>query len=280
MRPVPLEPRITGTHGDHLRSSPMLAEPQETAADLQFDLAGVRVRVSAWFWLAAALIGWTACQWRAGNDQRALLQFLVIWVGVVFASILVHEMGHALAYRNFGQPAHIVLYHFGGLAIPEIWGRRHLRPVQRMLVAVAGPLAQLFLAALVVGLLKVAGHRVPFPIASVGSLLGCNEGRGYSSLLVYAFFDFLLYVNVFWPLLNLIPVPPLDGGQIVREGLLAAGVADGSRIAAMIGVVAGGGVAWWGYSRGDHFLGIMFAMLAASCFQGLSTGGTPWRRWN
>ena len=30
---------------------------------------------------------------------------------------------------------------------------------------------------------------------------------------------FLLYVNVFWPLLNLVPVPPLDGGQIVREGL-------------------------------------------------------------
>ena len=157
---------------------------------------------------------------------------------------------------------------------------RGIRPAQRLLVSAAGPLAQLVLAALVIGLLKVSGYQVPFPIPAVGSLLGFYEGRGYTSPLVYALFDFLLYVNIFWPLLNLIPVPPLDGGQIVREGLLAAGVADGARIAAMLGVVAGGVVAWWGYSRGDHFLGIMFAMLAASCFQSISAGDTPWRRWN
>jgi stage IV sporulation protein FB len=258
----------------------MLAEPQATSADLLFDLAGIRVRVSAWFWLAAGLLGWEVCRAFSLGDQRLLVQMLVTWIGVVFASILVHELGHAFAYRTFGQAAHIVLYHFGGLAIPEIWGRRHLRPFQRMLVSLAGPLAQLGLAALVVGLLKLSGYQVPFPIASVGSALGFNEGRGYSSPLAYAFFDFLLYVNVFWPLLNLIPVPPLDGGQIVREGLLAVGVADAARIAGLLGVVAGGAVAWWGYSRGDHFLGIMFAMLAASCFQGLSAGGTPWRRWN
>ena len=90
----------------------------------------------------------------------------------------------------------------------------------------------------------------------------------------------MLSVNVFWPLLNLIPVPPLDGGQIVREGLLAAGVSDAHRIAGILGVVVGGAVAWWGYTRGQPFLGIMFAMLAASCFQGLSAGDVPWKRWN
>jgi Zn-dependent protease len=258
----------------------MLAEPQATAADLLFDLSGIQVRVSAWFWLAAGLLGWNVCQSFALGDQRLLLQMLVMWIGVVFVSLLAHEMGHALAYRNFGQAAHIVLYHFGGLAIPEIWGRRHLRPVQRLLVSAAGPLAQLFLAAVIIGLLKVSGYQVPFPIPAVGSLLGFNEGRGYTSPLAYAFFDFMLYVNIFWPLLNLVPVPPLDGGQIVREGLLAVGVADGPRIAAILGVVAGGLVAWWGYTRGDHFLGIMFAMLAASCFQSISASNTPWRRWN
>lgn len=36
----------------------MLSEPQATSADLLFDLAGIRVRVSAWFWLAAGLLGW------------------------------------------------------------------------------------------------------------------------------------------------------------------------------------------------------------------------------
>ena len=49
----------------------MLAEPQDTAADLSFSLAGIRVRVSAWFWLAAALIGWNVCQSYARGDQRA-----------------------------------------------------------------------------------------------------------------------------------------------------------------------------------------------------------------
>jgi hypothetical protein len=48
----------------------------------------------------------------------------------------------------------------------------------------------------------------------------------------------------------------------------------------MLGVVVGGVLAWWGYSRGQPFLGVMFAMLAASCFQSLSAGPTPWRRWN
>jgi hypothetical protein len=87
-------------------------------------------------------------------------------------------------------------------------------------------------------------------------------------------------VNVLWPLLNLVPVPPLDGGQIVREGLLALDVPDAERIAGVIGVVVGAAVAFWGYTRNEPYLGIMFAMLAASCFQSLSAGPPPWRRWN
>jgi hypothetical protein len=47
----------------------------------------------------------------------------------------------------------------------------------------------------------------------------------------------------------------------------------------MLGVVAGGLVAYWGYTNDETYLGIMFAMLAVSCYQNLS-GGTPWRRWN
>ena len=258
----------------------MLAEPQDTSADLHFSLAGIRVRVSAWFWLAAALIGWNVCQSFSRGDQRALLQFLALWVGAVFVSLLVHEFGHALAYRFFGQSAHVVLYHFGGLAVPETWGRRgYLRPFQRLVVSAAGPLAQLAFAALIVAGLKGMGLMVPFPLEAIGARLGLYEGREFASPFAYALADFLLYVNVFWPLINLVPVPPLDGGQIVREGLLTAGVADAHRIAGVVGVIAGGAVAWWGYTHGEPFLGIMFAMLAASCFQGLSAG-TPWQRWN
>jgi len=257
----------------------MLAEPQDTGADWRFSLAGIRVRVSVFFWLAAVLLGWNAAQSWAGNDQRALLQFLGLWVGAVFVSILVHEFGHALAYRAFGQGAHVILYHFGGLAIPEAWGRRsHLRPFQRVLVSAAGPAAQLVLATLIVVALKAAGRIVPFPITALGERLGLYDGDRFGSPLAAAAFSFLLSINVFWPLLNLVPVPPLDGGQIVRDGLLALGVSNAHRLAGMVGVAAGGGIAWWAYTNHQPYIAILFAMLAVSCWQGLS-GGTPWKRW-
>ena len=82
----------------------MLAEPQTTSADLEFDRAGIRVRVSAWFWLAAALLGWSVCQAYSRGDQRMLLQMLVVWIGIVFLSILVHEMGHALCFSASSWP--------------------------------------------------------------------------------------------------------------------------------------------------------------------------------
>jgi stage IV sporulation protein FB len=257
----------------------LLSEPQPTSADWQFELAGIQVRVSPWFWLASTLFGFGTCQSFAQGDQRALIGYLILWVGVVLVSILVHELGHALTFRFFGQSAHIVIYHFGGLAIPEFWGRRvSLRPVQRMLVSAAGPLAQLGLAALIVLALKAGGWFVPFPLPSIGRALGLYAGREIDSRIIQAVIDFLLWVNIFWPLLNLVPVPPLDGGQIVREGLLALGLTQAQWIAGIIGVGAGAGVAYWAYTRGDHFLGIMFAMLAASCWQSLSASGGPWRR--
>jgi len=258
----------------------MLAEPQPTPFDLQFSLGGIPVRVSAWFWPVAALFGLPACQAMTGGDRRELAWFLATWVGVVFGSILVHEFGHALAYRLFGQRAAIVLYHFGGLATVPPWGRRgHLRPWQRLVVSAAGPAAQVALAAAVAGLLAARGLVIPWPIAALESVFGDGGGEGFASAHVAALAMFLLWVNVLWPLVNLVPVPPLDGGQIVREALASLGVADAPRIAAAVGVVAGGAVAWWGFTRHQEYLGIMFAMLAVSCYRSLSAG-PPWRRWN
>lgn len=256
-----------------------LAGPQPTPADLEFSLARVPVRVSAWFWVAAALLGWNVCQALARGDQRELLRLLVAWIAVVFVSLLVHELGHAVAYRRFGQSAHVVLYHFGGLAIPDAWSRRHLRPLQRLLVSAAGPAAQLVLAAAIIIGLKAAGYRVPCPLEAIQEPLGLSSGRPLPSQLVAALVWFLLQVNIFWPLVNLLPVPPLDGGQIAREALALLGVDDAPRIAGLLGAVTGGLVAFWAYSRGEPFLGIMFAMLAVSCWQNLP-GPTPWRRWN
>ena len=255
----------------------LLAEPQPTPADWQFAIAGIPIRVSVWFWLGAALLGWGICRSFAQGDQRALLGYLILWAVAVLVSILVHEMGHALAYRWFGQESQIVIYHLGGLAIPNVWGRRaSLRPIQRLVVSAAGPLAQLALAAVIVIALRAGDWFVPFPIPAIGRSLDLDAGRQIESRTLLALVDFLLHVNIFWPLLNLLPVPPLDGGQIVREGMLAMGVADAHKIAGLLGVAVGALVAYWGYTNGQPFLGIMFAMLAVSCWQGLSAG-PRWR---
>jgi Zn-dependent protease len=135
------------------------------------------------------------------------------------------------------------------------------------------------LAALVVVGLAAAGFRVPLPLPGLGDALGLSEGRPLPSRLAFAIVWFLLQVNIFWPLINLLPVPPLDGGQIAREALLAVGIDDAPRIAGLLGAVTGGLVAFWAYSNGEPYLGIMFAMLAVSCWQNLP-GNPPWRRWN
>ena len=77
-----------------------LIEPQPTAYDLQFRVAGIPVRVHPLFWLMTLILG---AQGKPGPE-------LLIWVAVVFVSVLAHELGHACLHRYFGQPARIVLY--------------------------------------------------------------------------------------------------------------------------------------------------------------------------
>jgi Zn-dependent protease len=82
----------------------------------------------------------------AGADLG--VEFLLAWIAVVFVSLLVHELGHAVAFRRFGSGADIVLYAFYGLAIPthDVYGRG-----PRILIALAGPFAGFLLAAAVYG---------------------------------------------------------------------------------------------------------------------------------
>jgi hypothetical protein len=73
-----------------------------------------------------------------------LLQVL-LWIVVVFISILIHELGHALAFRRYGQDSHIVLHMGGGLTIPETvsWGGGYANvvpsPTQQIIITLTGP---------------------------------------------------------------------------------------------------------------------------------------------
>src|SRR3954453_23886112 len=87
----------------------ILGEPPPSQGDLHFRLFGFPVRVHPFFWIATVFLG-------MGGSEKADPLDTLVWVAVVFVSILVHEMGHAIVQTYFGGHPRITLYGFGGLA--------------------------------------------------------------------------------------------------------------------------------------------------------------------
>ena len=243
----------------------MLVEPDRTAYDLRFRFLAFPVRVHPFFWIGALLLG--------ANTLDLGPEYLAIWVAVVFVSILVHELGHALAFRRFGADAGIVLYAFGGLAIPthEISGRW-----RRILVALAGPIAGFVLAGIVYGSNEALGWGQS------------DDRRMPNGPVVWFLYRQLVWVNVVWGVFNLLPVYPLDGGHVSRE---LCGMRWGTRgrrvslkisFAVALAVVAyslvcamdlrGGGpglvkeLPWW-LPPGSFYTAILFGLLAYESYQ-------------
>ncbi len=196
-----------------------LQEPPRTQYDLNFRMMGIPVRVHPFFWLLATILGLSA----SGDESLDLL----IWVAVCFVSILVHEFGHALTIRYFGWSPHVVLTSFGGLAIynpsfsPVGRGGRRMRNsgAVQILISLAGPGAGFLLAALVLAVLAATGHASWFNL--FGRNIVIREGAPLTNPSLRTLVWFLLQVNIYWGLLNLLPIYPLDGGQVSRELFLA-----------------------------------------------------------
>ncbi len=177
------------------REAPVFFEHPPTKLDLNFHLGPFPVRVHPLHWLGLALMGQMA--FRIGLDVGLL------WIACGFASILWHELGHAFAMRYYGSPARIQLIVFGGLAIPSYQAQS---PWRRMAIAAAGPAAGFVLLAIVWGSNQLVPWAKNIPAADGPSLLD------------FLYF-FLIRVNLFWTLLNLLPIWPLDGSRILREAL-------------------------------------------------------------
>jgi len=147
-------------------------------------------RIRFGFWVVSFLIGWFATlSW----------PLMLIWVAVILVSVLVHEGGHALAFMSFGQPCRVELTSFGGVTIPgrPKQGRSTLKTWKMVLVTLAGPAAGLALAGLA---LLLGGGLDPTP----------QNLYGYALSLT-------VVLNLIWTVANLLPVMPLDGGQVIRQ---------------------------------------------------------------
>lgn len=232
----------------------MFQEPARTAYDLRFSIFGFPVRVHPLFWLIIILLGFST------NILN-----LVIWVVVVFISILIHELGHTFAFRRFGVSSHIVLHGFGGLAIPDGYGwsgsRRQLSHVEQIIVSLAGPIAGFLLAGAVVALVIGTGGSVflsgflPVVSTPLGGLFS-------------AFVRTMLWVNIFWGLLNLLPIIPLDGGRVAQHLFSIINPRDGIRQALWLSVVTGAiaAVGGWYYFN-SIYMALLFGLLAFQSYQ-------------
>lgn len=124
----------------------------------------------------------------------------LLFIVLLFACVLLHELGHALMARRFGvRTPDITLLPIGGIArlerIPE-------KPVQELLIAIAGPMVNVVIAAVLILLLRQGGKVTD--LAEIGT-----PGLALMSKLAI--------VNVFLVLFNLIPAFPMDGGRILRS---------------------------------------------------------------
>ena len=260
----------------------MLGAPNPTPYDLRFSLLGIPVRVHPFFWLISALLGFTP------NHP----EFMLIWIGVVFISILVHEMGHALTMRYFGHNPSVILYAGGGLATYQSYdspwssfgssfNNRRESPWTHIIISAAGPAAGFLLAGIVILYLNVGG--IAGDLYGIPLSLGTKTLTGPLAVFVHS----MLWVNILWGMVNLLPIYPLDGGQIAREIAKMFSPYDGLRMSLWISLVTAAGVGLLGFQLvGSMFIGIMFAYFAIMNWQELQGpfggggfgggGGRPW----
>ncbi len=249
----------------------MFSAPRRSQFDINFSLFGFPIRVSAWFWLAVLLFGQSAITIRNPIDGEILgPQGLFIFAAAMFLSILIHELGHAFAFRHYGIESQIVLYHFGGLAIPtqDQWGSATSArtPKHDLVISAAGPVAQLLGFLVLSIIVRLGGHTIPLPIMRT---LGLSGGEYISAPVPFFFTLFFVAVSFYWALLNLLPVYPLDGGQIARNLFLMFGGSRAIQHSLMLSIGAGAVAALYGMQHGQPFLGFMFFFLAYSSFQAL-----------
>jgi stage IV sporulation protein FB len=255
----------------------LLGEPPATQADLHFRLFGVPVRVHPFFWLATLILG-------LGPEDVKPVRVLV-WVIVVFISILVHELGHAFMQRYFGGRPWITLYSFGGLASCSDCDRS---PRAQLLISFAGPLAGFVLVGILIAAIAASGNVIGFAISRerihVDVLVLVQSMAGFvayfepfRSKVVNDTIGSLLHVNIMWGLINLLPIYPLDGGQISRELFTLRNPRGGIVQSLQLSVGTAAIVAVYAVLNGSLYMCFMFGLLGVGSYQTLQRYQDRWR---
>jgi Zn-dependent protease len=230
------------------------------------DIFGIRIGVDAsWFLILFVLIFMLSPSFRTDLNSSDGVAYLttVATVLVLYASLIVHELGHALVARRQGiEVKRIELFLFGGITQMS---RDAASPGEEFKIAAAGPLATFgfVLVCLVVDLAIVGPNRL-IHAAALDNTIHITP--------VLLALSWLLFWNVLLLVFNLVPAFPLDGGRIARA-IIWQRTGDktrGTRIAATMGrgfavILAGVGV-WWALALGS-FGGLWLIAIAFLLYQ-------------
>jgi Zn-dependent protease len=209
-----------------------------------FRIFGIDVYVHYFWFLAVAYFvsqsrGYSSPIWSIGE---CLSMFLIV---------LIHEFGHAFACRSVGGQANqIILWLFGGVAYvspPQ-------RPGAQLWSIAAGPLVNVMLLPILTGLWFVAGR----------------AGWAETAPETYRLLFHVQAINIILLVFNMMPIYPLDGGQILRSLLwFIFGRANSLLIASTIGFIGVGVLVLVAIWLKSMWLGLMAAFILINCWGGL-----------
>lgn len=210
-----------------------------------FRFSGIDVFLH-WSWFLVA-----AYEIQARKGSYSSVAWNVLEYLALFLIVMLHEFGHALACRQVGGKANlIVLWPLGGVAYVD----PPPRPGATLWSIAAGPLVNVAL----------------FPILLVVFLMGRSSGWAESSPDLYRLAYAVLYIDVGLLVFNIIPVYPLDGGQILRSLLwFVMGRARSLMVATVLGLIGVAGFIILALYERDVWLGAIALFMLMNCWGGL-----------
>jgi len=213
-----------------------------------FQFSGIEVFLH-WSWFLVAIYE---------INLRSNAYSSVVWNGVeyfmLFAIVTLHEFGHSLACRQVGGRAdRIVLWPLGGMAIVD----PPPRPGANLWSIAAGPLVNVVL----------------LPVFWALTLLSSSTGFAMSAPDLHTLLQEGIKINIGLLLFNLLPIFPLDGGQILRSLLwYAVGRAQSLVAASTIGFVGVAALGLLAFVGGSLWIGVIALFAALQCFGGIAYG--------
>ena len=209
-----------------------------------FRVAGIQVSLHfSWFLVAV----YQLTSRPHGYEMRvfAIYEYLAL-----FLIVLLHEFGHAFACRQVGGIAdRILLWPFGGVAFV----RPPPRPGAELWSIAAGPLVNVAL----------------FPLFLLLQTVADRSGMAFSAPDAYHLVDMIRKINIVLLVFNLLPIYPLDGGQILRSLLwYPFGRIRSLQIASVIGLLGGALLTVYAFTTGSIWLVILTFFLLTQAVTG------------